>query len=298
MLNLWHRPKSRLLQVVLCSLVLSHTVTSAQQDLSGDVRDGRVGSPVEGATVRLTGTGEPDSGQAGTVLTSARTASDGSFRIAPGLFRGVLEVSAPGYATKRMRWPGVQPTLQVSLDRGAKLAIQVTREDGTPIPGLITIQTFHPGNVVAGAMETQGGLAEFSDLPSGPTTIVVRSQGFAPAARTLHVEAGSTYALPSVSLTRAGTLRGTVIDAGSGLPVQGALIVASYGPELPFARTLANFLGRAQTASDGSFRVRNVVPGATLHAHAEYEGRRSDSVTVVLTAGENRGGEVLFLRPN
>jgi hypothetical protein len=259
----------------------------------GFVVDATTGLPIQGAVVRVVAAGQASSGPNAAILASATTEPDGTFLLSMDV-KGVLEVAAQGYAVKRSLWPSAG-TREIRLERGARIRIRVTDEAASSVPrAVITIRTVHPGNVVSDALRTNTGVGEFVDLPSGPTTIVVRAEGFAPVAVAVQVAPGGQYDPIVVTLSRAASIRGVVLDS-SGQRRSEATIVANYGAEVPLRTELRNFISRREASEDLDFELRNLVPRTPVQVYAQYDGRRSEVQTVVLNPGEQRSDIVLIV---
>jgi hypothetical protein len=111
---------SRVAAVVAAGMVVVaiSVAVAGQEGASGFVVDASTGAPVIGATLRVTERGTP------VVLASATARQDGGFSLATKP-DGILEVGAPGYATKRVLWPSADlgSPLTIALERAARLVI-------------------------------------------------------------------------------------------------------------------------------------------------------------------------------
>jgi len=107
----------------------------------------------------------------------------------------------------------------------------------------------------------------------------------------LDISAGGSHGPLPIRLMKAATIRGLVFDR-DGTRRSAASVIIEY-PDLPFARTLANFVSR-RTSDDADFEMRNVVPRVAVRVFAQHQGRRSAVSTVVLGAGEEHNRLLLL----
>lgn len=161
--------------------------------------------------------------------------------------------------------------------------MNVTDEGGTPIDAVVLVTTYHPGNIVSSSFRARNGAVVMRDAPSGYTSIVARAEGLAPAATSLEISPGGSHGPLPIGLVKAATIRGLVFDR-DGTRQPDASVIIEY-PDLPFARTLANYASR-RTSGDADFEIRNVVPRVAVRVFAQHQGRRSAVSTVVLGVGE------------
>jgi hypothetical protein len=266
---------------------------SGQLASIGTVLDAATGLPIQGAVVRVVAAGSATSGPSAAILASGRSEPDGTFYLNTTV-QGVLEVSAQGYAVKRLHWPSADAR-EIRLEHGATIRIRVIDETAASIPrAILTIRTLHPGNVVTDVRRTNEGLAEFLEWPSGPTTIIARAEGMAPAALSLNVLPAGRYDAIAMILLPAASVQGVVRDSAGRLRPE-ATIVANYAGDLPLGRELRNFISRGKPSEDVNFDLRNLVPHIPIQLYAESNGSRSDAVTLVLNPGEQRSNIVLIL---
>lgn len=83
---------------------------------------------------------------------SAATGQGERFSVLANAEPGIIHISAPGYATKRMRWPLPQQLdsteVEVRLEPTARLQIEVRNSvTQASAPAVIAVQVQHPGDV-------------------------------------------------------------------------------------------------------------------------------------------------------
>jgi len=265
------------------------------QSIVGRVIDATSEQPIGGAHLRFE-TGHQNA-TAGSVVSAVSRENDGSFSLNVGDATGILQVSANGYAPQRFRWPGTSSPVTIAMARGAVLRMRITDLTGNPVPATLTLDFAQPGSLSSTSLFAEHGEAEYADAPAGSVVVVARSPGLAPAAAQIATVAGEVTLVPTLALWPAAALSGVVLDV-AGLPIR-AHVVAYYDPNWPLSRTLTNLLGSGiWTADDGSFRVRNIVPGAPLYVYAQQGQTRSDVAAITLQPAEVREDTILVLRPN
>jgi hypothetical protein len=230
------------------------------------------------------------------VIASARTSDFGDFELPVVDVNGILTIRARGYATKRLKWPvESESILNVQLDKGARLEIQVRTQAGALVPAVVSVGTQHPGNYVDTIVRSPSGLVVIDDAPSGPTTVVVRSKGLAPEFTKIHVEAGDNLETIDFRLRPAGSLAGMVVDS-LGNPRAGAVISVAYASNIPMRAMLASAVGgKRSTNDDGTFHLSEIVPGVPVRVYVASEDQRAETV-ITLQAGEERTGLQLPLK--
>jgi len=282
---------SRLGMIVLLLGALAIVNVSAQRTITGNVVDADNDRPVRGAIVRIGANGA----RSDRPLSTATTDQNGDFEIAVEDTTGVLSISVPGYAVKRLRTSSITvgTPLRVALEKAASLRLHVRDPRGGMLPAMLSIATQSPGNYIVSGAQSRSGEFSLSELPLGRTTIVAKAEGHAPATLSLQVEAGQRYGPFSLTLQQAGTISGTVVNP-AGTPVRGAVVDVSYTSDLSERRTVSNYLGgRFRTRDDGRFHVTNIVPNATVTVMAN--GLASSRVSLSLTPGEDRTDVILVV---
>lgn len=278
----------RLVSAGVVALALSTPVpivwgAQSSQVIVGFVTNASDGTAIPGAKLSVAASGTPSKN----AVVSATANEFGSFELSTTGVRGILTISAPGYATSRIRWPlrGSGVPVELKMEKGAKLTVHVRNDKGALVPAILSISTEHPGNYISVAARAVSGIVQLSELASGRTTILVRAEGLAPEAATLQVDAGQNYGPIEVVLHAGGTLNGLVVDS-SGVPVPGALIVATYDPEVRMARLFSNFLPAGlRTDGKGGFTIKNIFPGALVHVSAKSEDRTFSATTTRTISG-------------
>jgi len=222
---------------------------------------------------------------------------DGRYRIA-GLFlrtyivlghgAGWVVPIRPDVAVRK----GRETVVDLVLTRGKSIAGVVRDSDGAPLPGA-TVRVMYPddgsfradvGRVTSRYPVTTDGTGRFHlrGLGEGPVGVHVVMKGFVPGMKR-NVAPGRDDL--EFSLTRASRVRGRVVSAETGEPVEGATVDAHYaGP------------GSVTTASDGTFDLV-VAPGSrTVRVWCEGYLWRETQVEN-LKPGEVREGVEIALKP-
>ncbi|MCP4002516.1 MAG: hypothetical protein GY727_16570 [Gammaproteobacteria bacterium] len=128
------------------------------------------------------------------------------------------------------------------------------------------------------SLETDSsGLFEFHDLIPGDYSLQLTKIDYAPLTASTVANAGQTINFGSLQLLQAGsattaTIRGTITDEGSGLPLEGASITVT-GVSTP-----------VQTDPAGNYQITNVPPGNVI-IKASLAGYSAATGTADLTAG-------------
>ncbi len=248
------------------------------------VVDDRSGQPIPGATAELRHPGprteEPQY--------SARSDSEGVLQIRTQT-PGVMSLAAAGYATLRLRWPvtSTEATLTLRLARSSRLRVIVEdAETGALLDASVSVMLHRRGNPTDYSISTQDGVAEFSGLAVAPGSVVVRAEGFAPAARAIQINGEGAANVALFSLRRAALVEGTVLD-GENRPVSGAVVSVMYPPSLPDGRFLSSLVGgRIITGGDGRFWVRGIIPDIDLALLAREGGRAARPLRLRVEAGQ------------
>src|ERR687885_849150 len=167
--------------------------------LSGTVVDEETGKPVSGAQVK-----------AGSA--AATTGADGHYRVEGVPAGATVEIAAPGYAQ-------VKQALAQTTSFDAKLRTNV-------VTGTVTDQ--YSSAPIAGAQVKAGSAAATTGADgryrlenlSGPVTVALSADGYAPVTRTLQKLTPLDVAL------RPNVLKGTLVD-DHGAPIKNATIIAT-----------------------------------------------------------------------
>jgi|GEM_PF-3657622 len=157
--------------------------------------------------------------------------------------------------------------------------VTVTDDRGAPLTGATVALT--DGDGVLAEKATDGdGLAVFADLPAGGYTVTASAATHEPATSSDLTVAAEAEASLTLALARlAGSLEVTVVDAGSGAALDGAVLVvapdeASADPAEADPLELVTDMGeaRADGLPAGAYRVRLDADGyEPVHAGAVIE---------------------------
>ncbi len=291
-------------------------VLDAGKALAGKVLD-RDGAPVEDASVRAdldtAGLGRK-SGERKTLATrvTARTSADGSFRLG-GLGDGpfIVRASHPEHGSRRLEpvEPG-REDLELRLPgRTGVAGIVREAESGEPVrrftvgfgePDERFSLPFHlRGDMPARRFDSADGSFEIVDLKSSEVGLRVTAPGFVQESLPgVEVKPGEIRRGVDVRLRRGGSIRGRVVEQGSGEPVAGVEVHwnaerEDAAPELP--------RGRGTSGPDGSFLLQGLRPGkANLFAsHPDFVPGpgvlvevRAGGVTEGVSVAIGRGGAI------
>src|SRR5919202_2173131 len=217
--------------------------------LSGTVVDQETGKPVSGAQVK-----------AGSA--AAATGADGRYRVEGVPAGATVEISAPGYAA-------VKQALAQTTSFDAKLRTNV-------VTGTVTDQ--YSSAPIAGARVKAGSAAATSGADghyrlenlSGPVTVALSADGYAPITRTLQKLNPLDVAL------RPNVLKGTLVD-DHGAPIKNATIIATTsitGTDVAYTRI--------DNSPDGRWTLKDIPEQGYLQVLAP--GYRK--VTLPLKRGE------------
>jgi hypothetical protein len=130
------------------------------------------------------------------------------------------------------------------------------------------------------AVRKDWGYYSINGLPEGTYTVRCELDPYVTAEKTdVSVELGQTTWLSDFFLTVGGTIQGTITDANSGSPVEGAQVVATSANSMPIT---------AMTDGSGHYTLRGMAGGEwSLRAdHAIY--LPSGVVTITLMSGETK----------
>lgn len=148
----------------------------------------------------------------------------------------------------------------------------VDAQTGQPLGGVAVDLT---GPTAKSRVTAGDGLFEFRDLAPGSYTVTISLTNYQLLTTATQVAAGQTVLLGTLQMikvpnTTTGTVKGTVTDAGTGLPLQGATITA----------------GSASAISDanGAYQIGNI-PAGSVTLSAARTGYASLSGTINLVAG-------------
>jgi hypothetical protein len=244
--------------------------------IAGRVVASGSGAPVPDALV----VAERGAFEGALVRAQAATGADGSFELR-GLAAGQYRVTAraEGRAPRTVRRVAAGTTdVVVELGEGGRLRGCVRDAgSGAPVAPFTVLvldrrtALFRPLQGSRSFVDASGCYA-LDDLAPGPAAVVISAPGFAPS-RELAVDvAASSEAVADAALERGGRLTGTVVSAGTGAPLAGAVL--SVEGSLSDASSTFPVLAAATTDAAGRFALEGL-PGrfSILAAAAGHHAR-------------------------
>ncbi len=199
---------------------------------------------------------------------SAMSQADGSFAIdylAAGSYRLIAHkegMTTSDEVEAKAGDEGVKLVMSVQ----PKIRGRVVLEDGSPVKHFkLNRRELHTDD---------GRFAELFYAREGSVELLVEAEGLAPISRKFpeskqDIEAGD------IVLVGGRTLRGTVLDAKTGAPVEGALVdVGDEEPKHPEHTYLAIEAGAVRSGADGSFALPRVDNRRSLTVFAQHPGHR------------------------
>ncbi len=174
-----------------------------------------------------------------------------------------------------------KPTPLPSPKNGTVTGKVVDASTNQPLNG-VSVQVLGIGNQGLALTDSTGSFI-LSNIPQGSQAITFFLSGYATATSTVTIVAGSIVNLGTTPLSAnptTGIIKGTVTDAGNGLPLEGVAITVA-----------GSFNGTFITGIDGGFIFSNVSPG-NVTINASKTGYYSVTGTGMVAAGE-----VLFFNP-
>ena len=139
------------------------------------------------------------------------------------------------------------------------------------------------------------GTFRFEDLPPASGVLVAHADAYAPAVSEFSTATEKLVDV-HIRLSADGEARGQVLDAAAN-PVAGAQLIVRYADTAAKALMLAGFVGGAPiTTADGTFALNGLVPNSPVTLHAEYDGQRTNMVTIEIAPGQVRSDVVLRLQ--
>ncbi len=193
--------------------------------LSGVVVDDQQ-NPVPGAAVELgffSGAPQP----------SAKTSVDGSF-----LFHNVqageipITATAEGFTPTRLEVHVAPetPPVNIQLNRGAVLRLRVVGEDGAGVPAALVLEDGGRNAETWRGSTDQGGRVEWDSAPKGMVRLYVGKPGYFNS-RHNDVRTGSEE--QTITLRKALTVSGWVVDGETKQPISGFKAIPGYGSDRP-----------------------------------------------------------------
>ncbi|HEX3527742.1 MAG TPA: carboxypeptidase regulatory-like domain-containing protein [Thermoanaerobaculia bacterium] len=195
-------------------------LAAAPGRITGTVLSSLHGEPLAGATVSLAESAD-----------TAFTGTDGSFVLAEPAGTWTVSIAQPGYATQTLPPISLPPGKTGSLGTVTLIANPatvtgriVTSVGGAGIAGA-TVQASGTLALTTFTATTDATGAFTLTLPPGTWTFTISKAGF--GSRTTSPASlgpGASLALGTLPLDPLGTVTGTVVQAGSGAPVAGAIV--------------------------------------------------------------------------
>ncbi len=264
--------------VLLVASLLAAAVLGAQagRKVTGIVVAAATEQPVTNAPVQYAG----QDGSMQTTMTDAK----GQFEFSAGQL-GVVTVTADGFGTARQRWPPRRgSTLHIALTPPVTVrGTLVDSETLQPLAGVVTALVRHSNNFVStSAFVEEDGTFQFEDVPSALGVLMACANGYAPTTSSFTTVAGDWWDA-QIRLSADAEATGQVLDAAA-KPVAGAQLVVRYADTLAEGLMLTSFVGGTTiTRTDGTFALKALVPNTPITLHAEYDGQRTNTVTVEKT---------------
>ncbi|MFO0665222.1 MAG: carboxypeptidase regulatory-like domain-containing protein [Polyangiaceae bacterium] len=262
---------------------------AARDDVDIDIVDDR-GSPV--ATAQITATSNDPQ--------EPLRATSFSDKVGRAKLRGVrgldlrVEVRAPHFAPHVATLSGSSASLRVTLAVAEAVTGEVRSYRGDPLAKAeLSLST---AAEVYRAVTGPDGTFEIEGLASGPATLRVNAEGFAPLTRAVMVreERGKRKtALGRIDLSPEAVVEGDVFDA-HGKPVAGARVAEGHAPTFTVASRSVQ--GMAISDAKGHFRLGALPEGnITIEAYAPEAGRGRTTIQG-LTRGKPTTGARIVLQ--
>jgi hypothetical protein len=189
----------------------------------------------------------------------------------------------------------------LSLGRGGSIEGVVVDDSGSPVPSYrLVVELYLPKSEGLDlgtrgrpkTVEDAAGAFRWDRLPEGRYVLVATAEGRPPGkSRTVEVEAGRSARNVKITLPRAATLTGNVIDQTNGRPIAGATVhldgMTSGGPA-PIPPTT--------TDERGEFSLVGVPPGP-FSVRVERDGFKSRTFSGIKTGGASVVRQEITLRP-
>ncbi|HEV8432718.1 MAG TPA: carboxypeptidase-like regulatory domain-containing protein [Thermoanaerobaculia bacterium] len=217
-------------------------------------------NPVSGATVHVSPSRQgfgPTEREVRCSGGDCLTANDGSLtlRVAPAKYD--IMVAGAGIVMKRVAAQDVDARsapLTITVDRGVDVSGRVTYSDGKPVTSPVGV-TMEANGIAVSESSDDSGTFTLHGVPRGKVSL--RAEIFQ-AARLRGTPKEITAPATDVVLTipRGGTITGHVVDSSSGSPIADFDISTSRSGGMP-----VSFSANVVHADDGSFTIRDVMPG-------------------------------------
>lgn len=176
-----------------------------------------------------------------------------------------------------------QPIQQV----GASLYGQVNSAGGDPIANVLVEVEDSDGTIAGSGVTSGSGRFGITGLGTGRFNVVVPGYVVADPSSMVAIPDYSASIYLTIVTSPAGAIRGTVVAAGTGLPIAGAHVVATDGAGHEYT---------GSSATDGSYSLDNVPSGAysVVAAVSGYAPSPAEQITVA--SGEVRVGVNMALQ--
>lgn len=221
--------------------------------VTGTVFDATTQLPIAGALVRLL------IQNTDIEVTSTLTSSDGTYsldNIAPGQYN--LIFSAEGYGNAVSQVILVANEVEVVdafLDPNpATLTGRVfDQRTGNGIQGALVRVFNQDGIFITSTLTDASGMYELPGIEAGLYSIIYSADGYGAESRSVTLPAGATVTVDVGLIAESATIRGTVRDAATGLPIPAALVqVFTIGTTIPIASV--------QTDQQGRYIISGLLP--------------------------------------
>ncbi|UQA61070.1 carboxypeptidase regulatory-like domain-containing protein [Polyangium aurulentum] len=189
----------------------------------------------------------------------------------------------------------------ISLGRGGSIEGVVVDDSGSPVPSYRLVVELYLPKTEGLELGTRGrpktvedaaGAFRWDRLPEGRYVIVATAEGRPPGkSETIEVEAGRSARNVKITLPRAATLTGNVLDETSGRPIAGATVhldgMTSGGSDP---------IPPATTDERGEFSLAGVPPGP-FSVRVDREGFMVRTISGIKTGGASVVRQEITLRP-
>ena len=269
--------------------------------VEGAVRDD-LGSPVAGARVLVSARAAFD--RSDPYFDEVRTAADGGFSIsgAPAGEPLSWAVRSSGHMDARGVLGG-ETRLEIVVERAQRVSGRLVDPDGLPFREAQVVVRYvtdrssrnHASRI---GIDDDGGFSFHREMPS-KSRVEVKAKGYRQARRELEPLAETGWprelSLGEIRLERGRTVRGRVVDGGSGLALAGVALRATVTRKE--GRSIVLDQQEAASVEDGSFEISGIAPKEPVALSARKDGyaprnldlgEAGDDVEVVL----GRGGRV------
>lgn len=223
-------------------------------NFSGRVTNGLTGEAIAGASVEVR-----TLGPAGPIVAVTLTNRAGEYVVTglpPGVYTVVTSKENFGAAEASDQVVSNQTTTQNLILFPNPVSVNgrvVSSGSGEPLPDTL-ISLVNSGGAVVKEVQTDiKGFYLIEQFDAGTYTVVARNQNFQSELKEFSVEAGQTATVNFALENNPGRLAGRVIDAVSGNPISGAVVILYDQENRPIADTI--------TDNDGNYEIAGIEPG-------------------------------------